>query len=857
MNWYKKILLSCILCLIYSCNSDTATSSMKAESANCHQLQDSKIDYEVLESLLSSASATLDSTRSKEIVFVVGKAGAGKSTLIKYLQGYDFSLEENYDSGYLCLKNSQQHNYQSLKVFLGESNETTEFILPQLYLLNQETCVCEIPGFGVNRSVNQDTLIYLAMQTAIKLTSHVKALLVVVEERDLSLEQGFGFIEVIQNLSSLFIGTGYQPSCILIFNKGLRNKCQLLALINKLEPIIKERIDREKDESVIEKYEKIRKFVSVFISTKNVVAFSPCEKKSRDVLLGFIGDSPPIPRELLGCTVDSKNGQQLTEFLYDIASNAKKFIETVHEANILVESLLSDFEAECKKIYVIEQRIRQEEEEIENNENSILALEAEMKKAKEIKTVDEAITQKCNDLVEVYNGRFSTIEKHSKDLIGSKQGIIQLGKKIDGELRRIEDARFGITVMDRKELKVFTAIRELIELKSEFLDEFEKLYADLPRVLETSGLLVTKLSALKETLRTSEEEFDYEELEDLLSQASNNLKIAKDKEIIIVLGKTGAGKSTLISYLQGYNFELVLNKQTGDYNIKKLLTEKSPANSPKRGHGTHSCTLLPELYPISSDLYICDTAGFGESRGLTKDMFTYLAIQMAIQSAKSVKAVIAVVEECQLTTEKGAAFKSIVQTMSSMFHETSYQSSFFLVFNKGTKNQKQLLGTMKKMGREMREGAEQEKNILIAKGYKEIEDMLSRFIKPQNVIPFFPCEEASRRVLLDLIQKSDPILSDSLGCAVDTKTRQKFKEFLCDLAIDGKKNIDKIQSGKEKIKSLEDDIVKEYITKKEKMQELKEYLYLINAEEQLNRTFRTSKRRNRIILLEVLNRLFF
>jgi hypothetical protein len=187
-------------------------------------------------------------------------------------------------------------------------------------------------------------------------------------------------------------------------------------------------------------------------------------------------------------------------------------------------------------------------------------------------------------------------------------------------------------------------------------------------------------------------------------------------------------------------------------------------------------------------------------------MFTYLAIQMAIKASKRVKAVIAVVEECQLTTEKGAAFKSIAQTVSSMFRGASYQSSFFLIFNKGQKNQRQLLSTMRRMEVEMREGSEKEKNPLIAEGYKKIEAVLSIFNHSGNVIPFSPHDPKSRNVLLQMINNSPPVPNEALGCAVDSKNGQQLNKILCDIAGNGKMHLEGIKNSNDSLQELSTEI---------------------------------------------------
>jgi chromosome segregation ATPase len=137
-----------------------------------------------------------------------------------------------------------------------------------------------------------------------------------------------------------------------------------------------------------------------------------------------------------------------------------------------------------------------------------------------------------------------------------------------------------------------------------------------------------------------------------------------------------------------------------------------------------------------------------------------------------------------------------------MFRGASYQSSFFLIFNKGQKNQKQLLNSMRKMEIEMRAGSEKEKNPLIAEGYKKIEAILSIFNHSGNVIPFSPYDTKSRSVLLEMINNSPPIAKDALGCAVDSKNSQQLNKILCDIAGNAKKHVEDIQESNDSLNSL-------------------------------------------------------
>ena len=56
------------------------------------------------------------------------------------------------------------------------------------------------------------------------------------------------------------------------------------------------------------------------------------------------------------------------------------------------------------------------------------------------------------------------------------------------------------------------------------------------------------------------------------------------------------------------------------------------------------CTLVPDVYELVEGIFFVDTAGIGDNRGPAEDLFTKIAIQIAIKCSASIKAIIAVVE---------------------------------------------------------------------------------------------------------------------------------------------------------------------------------------------------------------------
>jgi len=114
----------------------------------------------------------------------------------------------------------------------------------------------------------------------------------------------------------------------------------------------------------------------------------------------------------------------------------------------------------------------------------------------------------------------------------------------------------------------------------------------------------------------------------LRNQKAEMLIANENHKIILVCGKTGAGKSTLINSMMNYIYGVEFN----DNFRLKLIVEKK-----KAGGDADSCTdhitsyriKKPKGGNINYDLTIIDTPGFGDSRGIQRDMlilkeFTYV-----------------------------------------------------------------------------------------------------------------------------------------------------------------------------------------------------------------------------------------
>ena len=126
------------------------------------------------------------------------------------------------------------------------------------------------------------------------------------------------------------------------------------------------------------------------------------------------------------------------------------------------------------------------------------------------------------------------------------------------------------------------------------------------------------------------------------------------KEIILVIGGTGAGKSTFINYLAGRTMRPV----TG-VGLELCVEAENPIS--EIGHGHNSITKAPKVFTDERGLTYCDCPGLFDTEGTEAEIRNIFSIKYIASFAASVKAVVLIFNYHSLLSER---VKNIRETMN-------------------------------------------------------------------------------------------------------------------------------------------------------------------------------------------------
>jgi energy-coupling factor transporter ATP-binding protein EcfA2 len=146
---------------------------------------------------------------------------------------------------------------------------------------------------------------------------------------------------------------------------------------------------------------------------------------------------------------------------------------------------------------------------------------------------------------------------------------------------------------------------------------------------------------------------------------------AAGKEVLMVLGNTGTGKSTLLNCLMGCEMKLVKPKDLGLSGVKKVVVVDPKSTRPAVviiGHGKQSHTFMPLIVPDPDHdrRAYCDCPGFSDNRGAEINIANAINTKRILQQARGVKAVF-LTSYNGLSDDRGRSIEAMANMCLQMF----------------------------------------------------------------------------------------------------------------------------------------------------------------------------------------------
>ena len=178
--------------------------------------------------------------------------------------------------------------------------------------------------------------------------------------------------------------------------------------------------------------------------------------------------------------------------------------------------------------------------------------------------------------------------------------------------------------------------------------------------------------------------FNMQLLRSSISNGSEALKHLKGKDVVLVVGKTGSGKSTVVQCIAGkrmYTTSHQTTSSSGEVLDKTVFEAENPLKGFDIGHDKVSETKYIHFYSLTvkkKELVFLDTPGFQDTEGHEIDIATSVMLSEVAKIAGSLRFVI-MINYVSLLEDRGTAVKGIlklVRTFVSDFEASKFAFMF-------------------------------------------------------------------------------------------------------------------------------------------------------------------------------------
>lgn len=214
-------------------------------------------------------------------------------------------------------------------------------------------------------------------------------------------------------------------------------------------------------------------------------------------------------------------------------------------------------------------------------------------------------------------------------------------------------------------------------------------------------------SSVQQVKRLTMAGLDIEAMKWNIENAHRYAGQAKDKDIILVIGNTGAGKSTLINYL----CDVPLKKVVAADGVDKIFQldhyryySSHHQKYAPMGDGVDSKTFYTEIYTHNSTGFggfsshtfnYCDCPGFIDNRTEEERICTSINTQLTMKMARSVRSILVVIDFSSFKTDRAKSIRALAKTLNQIVKDfETLGGSILFVITKAPTAKKEGLMTL-------------------------------------------------------------------------------------------------------------------------------------------------------------------
>ncbi|CAF1149819.1 unnamed protein product [Adineta steineri] len=240
-------------------------------------------------------------------------------------------------------------------------------------------------------------------------------------------------------------------------------------------------------------------------------------------------------------------------------------------------------------------------------------------------------------------------------------------------------------------------LRKQIRKQELFSEKIQKNLYDLERYASSRNISLI-LRCLVEIL-SQIRPLNVHEIERLVSKAKNAAKLIAGKDIILLIGETGTGKSTTIQFLSGSKMKKTkVEVESGKF--LEHITIDGPIKNPDLIDVTSSALrksetryIAPVTIPLRDiygaheygEIILCDAPGFDDPAGPEVDIANGVGVIEALKGCKSVK--ILALSSYKSLGDRGQGIQKLAHLLINMIHGIQERlSAIFYAFTKYPSN---------------------------------------------------------------------------------------------------------------------------------------------------------------------------